>query len=415
MHSRCPSPSLIHDVLPCFLSLSLWSTPSNICSRVLCPSQLKPSSPTSTSVPLPVPMSGSPAGSHESLPSNASTTSDPRSPITPAIPANNLPPPPPIASRKIKFAPLPDPRTFQRSLSTGRNIKFAATLGPGGERSTQLQEQGVGRQGEADDSALTDDDDDDDDGDGQEDRVRRSSLLGSSWGKSTKKILTLGLSSSSSSGSKNLARTSSLESNVGSDISRSLSNLTRSLTPSSPALNGSSRDKKRRPSSTSVDLSATQQKLLASLSPTTPTTSRDRSSSPSGREGGSKRYSASSLDPADASMLSTSPRSPVGIKLLNGKVYGGRGREAIEKAEQEALKGEDFREWTSSGGMGSVSRSGGPDEDDGSGEFLLSSHLKSTGWHLKWQAPYDFACTLCLWHPKSLYAPFHFLLLSHHL
>lgn len=283
----------------------------------------------------------------------------------------------------IKFAPLPAPRQ-QRSLSTGRNVKLAATLNPGGERTEELQTRGgsnddgsaagaagspLGRRRSSDDSGLLDgvglgDDNDDgglrDDGgsDDDDDEGRRkrlsSSMLGSSWTKGTMKLF--GVKSGSSS-SKKLDRTSSIESTNSavsghtSDLSAKFSSLTRTLSPSVSR------------SSNNSDSADRQARLLASLSPEG---ARD---SPSGHRRGP---SGGALDVPLSSSLSASPsRSLVGARMLNGRAYGVRGGvEAIKKAEEDALRGPEFSEWGSAGSMGSNSAPGA-DDDDGSGAWLF--------------------------------------------
>ena len=69
-------------------------------------------------------------------------------------------------------------------------------------------------------------------------------------------------------------------------------------------------------------------------------------------------------------------KSPIGINMLNGRVYGSRVMESAKQVEKEAQKGEVFKEWGDSG-LGSNSRAEEEDEDDGSGEFRFSlvSHI----------------------------------------
>lgn len=223
-------------------------------------------------------------------------------------------------------------------------------------------------------SALADDDDDDPANNDehsvdQQDEAskRRGSVLSGSW-RGTKKLLTLGLSSSASS--KQLNRTTSLESNGsggssdGGALSRTFSNISRSLnsssnTPASPSARRASSVISN--SSTHTETSAERQsRILASLAPTKDA-STERTSSPSSRN---HRNSLS----VDAASLSTSPRSPVGMRMINGRVYGSKGMDTIKKAEQEALKGPDFKEWGQQG-LGSNSRTAAEEEEDGSGAF----------------------------------------------
>jgi hypothetical protein len=199
-------------------------------------------------------------------------------------------------------------------------------------------------------------------------------MLGTSWSKSTKKLFGGGKSSSSSA-SKRLDRTSSIESNTSgqgaaSDLSSKFSSLTRTLSPSvSRSSNGS-------------DAADKQARLLASLSPDASSSAAASGSGGAGMamsahrrrmSGGSLEVPLSSSWGPNSSALSSSPasRSLVGARMLNGRAYGVKGGvEAIRKAEEDALRGPEFSEWGSVGSMGNNSRPGDEDSDDGTGEAL---------------------------------------------
>lgn len=96
---------------------------------------------------------------------------------------------PTAVSPRIRFAPLPDPHSKPRSLSTGRNLGLVAAEGPDGERQYSVELK------DYDEHAL--DDEDDDSGEDSGDSGRRRSWMGmgsmtkatkSSW-KGTKKLL----------------------------------------------------------------------------------------------------------------------------------------------------------------------------------------------------------------------------------
>lgn len=369
--------------------------------RQLKPESSLPSSPNNQTVHLPstsdlADSSARPVLSHAG--SSASDGSNPPAPLEIRIEAVPHPDregrpthrPAPTTKGKpssIKFAPLPDPRAHTRSLSTGSNVRLAAKLGPGGERTEELQTSGGSessfrRRRESEDSGLLDgigdvddgaahglDDMSDDDDDDQAPSKRRSSILGSSWSKGTMKLF--GVKSSSSS--KNLGRTSSIESNSSglsgptSDLHKTFSNLTRTLSPSVS-----------RSSNHSTESAADRQaRLLASLSPDKARAASRESTTRTRRQSATSGTldvppSSSSFNSLSSSPVN-SPRSLVGARMLNGRAYGVKGGvEAIRKAEEEARRGPEFSEWGSVGSMGSnsVNRE---EEDDGSGTCLSSA------------------------------------------
>ncbi|KAL7410834.1 hypothetical protein BDY24DRAFT_398635 [Mrakia frigida] len=97
----------------------------------------------------------------------------------------------------------------------------------------------------------------------------------------------------------------------------------------------------------------------------------ERSSSPSSgwrsRHRGSKSMDGSSTKRS---------RSPIGISMLNGRVYGSRAMESAKQVERVALEGESFKEWGSQG-LGSVGRAEEEDEDDGSGMAWIRKRRES--------------------------------------
>lgn len=220
-------------------------------------------------------------------------------------------------ARRIKFAPLPDPRHPRRN-STGADLISTATLGPGGERTVNLER----RSDAATAVSLNDDDDedtfDDDDLDDEEDERRRkgASTRRRSWTNKILKPMGLGSSSSStgsasySSAGDHLRPTRSLD-DPPTDTSNSwsFSSLTRVMSPGEPSSFVSSG---RRSSSSNGSLSAAeerQSKLLASLSPTRSSDSQERLTSPGRGSGGSASGHRLSASLGNASALSTSPNT----------------------------------------------------------------------------------------------------------
>lgn len=196
-------------------------------------------------------------------------------------------------------------------------------------------------------SASADDDD--------EDHKRRGSLLGSSW-KGTRNLFR----------PKNLlARTSSIESNsdkgsTSLDLVRTLSNLAR-RTSNEPTAQPSDRTSKLL---SGLSPSVSGEPLGRRKSATVDSHSADEFGSPHQADR-QRRYSATVLDLPDKNNL---PRSPMGARMLNGKIYGVAGMNLAKKVDAEARKGPEFVEWGGRSLMGSNSYNR-EDEDDGSGEI----------------------------------------------
>lgn len=128
----------------------------------------------------------------------------PITPVTPLSPTSAIPDPPssilspPLsmhsssaytastATPRIRFAPLPDPRR-PRSMSTGRNVVWKATMEPNGELTRTIAIKANEPTEYADDDVALEDEDEGGEGDGKRGKNWGKTMSGS-W-KGTKKLL----------------------------------------------------------------------------------------------------------------------------------------------------------------------------------------------------------------------------------
>ncbi|KAL7423701.1 hypothetical protein Q5752_001283 [Cryptotrichosporon argae] len=253
---------------------------------------------------------------------------------------------------KIRFAPLPDPRR-PRSLSTGRNLGFRASLEPGGARQVAWELRGVDGTGYGSEEAVDDGSSDeggadeagdgDDEGEGGRRGLRWVMGVPVPGWKGTRKLLG--------------GKTKEAEYELGGPLKKSVS--TGGLMGTSPFRSNHELERKS---------------LFQGLSPPTSTTPRRTSSTSASTSASPAHRRNSSLDVAGSPALLASSAPVTPVKMLNGRVYGSRrASEAAEAAEEErrrhARDEPAFVEWGygARAGMGSVSRAAATEDDDDDG------------------------------------------------